>query len=617
MEVVAEHGDHVTWRSVAFTPSGDHAVLVGDRSTGEGTRDMVATWSPEDGLEIVLDRPGTGLVDVSIDGEGRHLIVGLQDTVLLGEAGAYRNVWNESAFAQQAGLTFYGLAGAFEPGEQHALLAGSSLVRMNADGSFGEEEVVHGGEGAFFRSVDWNPRASSAFVEAAIEHEGEGACEGTGTVFGTIWRTDGASPLTDEDHVSVFGKNEPGCGLANAISHAPNGTFALIAGRDEDGSSLYTWAAERGEGVGDPDAWRYQVTEKNEGAISCIAWHPTGRYAVTVGLEADVVGVASERSWAPLVHEGPDLHGCAMHPEGAYALGVGADGTVVQIPHVDAPVGAVVQPEADTLVSPQEEEPFLVDVMDRGGAGNVSVTATVRGQEAVFEGFLMQPWWEVPVNTSGLPDGHHTLEVRVSTQAGSMLVTHPFLVNQDRFQPDTPTILEPSGLEGDGQSTTGVFTVEWEPLDQAVLYEVREEKAGADENGTRILQAGSGASLSVQASEEGQYMYSVRAKNAFNASTWSSTVIVNVVFDERGAHAGEGDFRECPSPSDGDEVSWRECVLGIDQDDDADTDGEDGGSGGDDDGGDEGRPVPGPGLVALGIASVGGALIRRGTVGEK
>lgn len=112
-------------------------------------------------------------------------------------------------------------------------------------------------------------------------------------------------------------------------------------------------------------------------------------------------------------------------------------------------------------------------------------------------------------------------------------------------------------------------------------------------------------------------MYSVRAKNAFNASTWSSTVIVNVVFDERGAHAGEGDFRECPSPSDGDEVSWRECVLGIDQDDDADTDGEDGGSGGDDDGGDEGRPVPGPGLVALGIASVGGALIRRGTVGEK
>ncbi len=618
-ELVLEHGENTTWRDVAFDPTTDEAVLVGDRAAEDGPRDVVATWAPQAGLEIVLDRPGSGLVDVSVDEEGRHLIVGLHDTILLGEPGDYRNVWNESEFSQaDEGYTFYGLNGAFEPGHGHAVLAGSSLLRMDPDGSL---ETLHGGQNAFFRTLDWNPRASNLLVEAAVEEDQQRACEGTSppTLFGTLWRTDGIPPSQGTgglENVALYGNKEPGCGLANAIAHAPNGTFALAAGRDDQGASLYTWAADRP----DDDAWRYQPTEKPEGPITCIAWHPTGRYAVTTGLDQDVVGLASDRAWAPLLHQGPNLHGCAMHPQGDYALGVGEQGALVMVPHETGPVVTVAHPGPGSLVAPQEEQRFLLDLIDRGGAGNATLTGTLDGTDGMHEAFLTPPWWELRVDTRNLSEGLHTLEVTAHTDAGESTITHPFLVNADRFTPETPRIQDPEGLDGQGLSTTGTFTIRWQPLDAPLHYQVRQEHTGQQTNATRILDAGDADELTVDINQEGTYAFSVRSVNAFNSSPWSSNVVVNVAFDEQGPQRGDGDFRTCSSPSETSDVSWRECVLGIDRDDDADTDGGGGSSGeddgggpdGEDDGGDEGHPVPGPGLVALVIASTFGALIRRG-----
>lgn len=332
-----------------------------------------------------------------------------------------------------------------------------------------------------------------------------------------------------------------------------------------------------------------------------MAWHPSGRYAITTGTEADVVGIATDRSWTPLLHEGPDLEGCAMHPDGEMALGVGEEGSVLRIPHDPAPMVTVVHPTPGSLVAPQEDQRFLLDVIDRGGAGNVSVTGTVVGTDVTADGFLSGPWWELRMDTRNLSQGDQELAVEVATAAGEARVTHPFLVNPDRFTPETPEILEPTGLEGDGHSTSGAFTIRWETLDEPVHYQVRQEHQGEGSNGTRILDAGDADRLPVQVHEEGVYTFSVRALNAFNASDWSSNVVVNVVFDDGAPTRGDRDFRECPSPDEASDVSWRECVLGVERDN------EDGSNANDSDtedsnesaGGEGVLPVPVPGLALL------------------
>lgn len=591
---------NTTWRGLAF--DGDAAILAGAQGTEDGTRDVLARWTPETGLEVLYDRPGAGLVDVSVSENGTHLAVGLHETILRGEPGDYRNLWNESRFGgEDQAFTFYGLAGAFRPGGADAVVAGSSLLRVTANGSL---ETLQSGEDAFFRSVGFQPDGSEAFVSAAVAHAGRGSCQGEGTVFGTVWRTDGRSTLTDDDQETVYGRSNIGCGLVNALSFAPNGTFALLSGRDGEGASFLTWGPARGGAQESP--WRYHEATKDRGALTCAAWHPSGRYAVTAGASRDVVGLFDERAWTPIAHAGEDLHGCAMHPDGDYALLAGANGTLARLPHGEGPVPVVAQPDAGSLIPPSEEQTFLVDVIDRGGGANLDVQGTVAGTNVSAEGIRVGPAWALDVNASALSDGRHALVVNATSSEGHATVRHAFLLNNERFRPDTPRILEPSGLEGQGTDTDGRFTIHWEPLETPVVYEVLEQREGGGVNATRVLDAGDATNRTVLADENGTYTYSVRAVNHYNESAWSENVVVNVVLGDGGHHDAGDDERRCPDPTS--DLGWPECVLGTDDGDE--------GPAANDSNGNQSPPepdstVPGPGAVGLAAALAGVAVALR------
>lgn len=534
-EVTEQPGeDRVTWRSVAFAPDGSHALLAGKYDDGDQPRDLVGRWTPDQGLEIVYNRSGSGLVDVTFHESGTSLVVGLFDTVLVGSPGDYRNVWNDSRYHED-GLSFYGLRGAFRPGDDMALVAGSSLLRVQLDGSI---EVLHGGRGAFFRAMDWNPAAGLtdpfAWVEAAVDRDGR-------ALLGTIWRTDGTSGLDEDDNVALYGRTNPGRALVNTIAFAPNGSYALLAGRDGVGASLLSWAAAR-----DPDhahedrdqphdhRWQYLPADKRTGPITCIAWHPEEGYALAVGLEQDVVGYVGPHVYAPILHNGPDLFGCAFHPDGGYALAVGANGTLFRIAPGSSPLGAVVQPDPGGIVPPRENATFVLGTLSRLTSDRINVTAHVQGSDGIATAEQQGPWWQLRVDAGDLDDGRHTLEIQITGAQGSSTLTHPFLVNNEAFKPPTPTMLAPAGLEGSGLDNDGLFTLRWEPVDAPVVYELEERTSEGGVNATRTLQAGSGQNLTVRVDEDGTYLYRVRAKNAFNVSDWSRSTVVNVVLDSDG-----------------------------------------------------------------------------------
>jgi WD40 repeat protein len=526
-------GDPVTWRSTAYHPDG-HAVVVGayeDPHTDE-TYSLIAEWSAEDGLMEVYNRSGPPLVDVDIREDGTHLVVGLRDTILLGEPGSFTNVWEESEYAaDDRDLTFYGLGAAFAPDEGFGLASGSSLLRVNDDGSL---DVVHSGEGAFFRSIDFNPASDYALVEAAVEQEDR-------AILGTVWRTDGYTNMTQDDNVAVYGRFEQGDALLNAISFAPNGTFATFAGRDGAGASFLTWSPDRSvchshadrDGCHD-HSYRYMGAEKPTGPVTCIDWHPSGEYALVTGLEQDQIGYADTRMWAPLAHDGPGLLGCAFGPEGEEALAVGENGTLVRIDPGEGPLVRVLDPKPGRLAPPETEQTFLVGVLDRSETPTTDVTGRIEGNDTVQEARYEAPWWELSVNASHLEDGRHRLIVSANGTAGHARLSFPFLVNNEAFQPSTPTIEQPEGLESKNRDSDGLFTIRWETLDEPVVYQIEQQRRGETANATKVLDAGSDGNETVRVHQDGTYFFRVRAANSHAAGNWSQRVSVEVVLDSDG-----------------------------------------------------------------------------------
>jgi hypothetical protein len=525
-------GDAATWRSVAFHPSPENAsakaTLVGGYEASDGeTRSLIAEWTPERGLVEVYNRSGPSLVDVAVEGDGTRIVVGLQDTILLGEGDSFRDVWDESRFADEH--TFYGLGAAFLPSGE-ALVSGSSLLRVDPDGSLA---VVHGGNGTFFRSIDVNPASDYALVEAAIQRENS-------TLLGTIWRTNGYSELTREDHVEIYGRFQRGKALLNTISFAPNGTFATFAGRDGKGASFLTWSPDRTSchthenGDCHDHAYRYMGAPKPTGPATCVDWHPSGDYALVTGLEQDVLGYADDRMWAPLMHEGPDLLGCSFAPDGSRALAVGHNGTVVEVEPGSGPVVRVLDPKPGRLAPPETDQRFLVGVIERGEEPMRNVSGRLAANGTTQPATPTGHWWTLSVDASTLEDGRHHLVVNATADDGRASLRFPFLVNNDAFEPSTPEIRAPTGLEATNRDSDGLFTIRWEPLDEPVVYEIEQQRRGDATNTTQVLDAGSGSNATVRVEQDGTYFFRVRAQNSYAASNWSQAVSVEVVIDTDG-----------------------------------------------------------------------------------
>jgi hypothetical protein len=528
--------DGVTWRAVDYHPNGTYALLAGAYEQDNRTRSLVAQWTPTAGLEEVYNRSGPPMVDVDVREDGTSLVVGLRDRMLKGQPGNYAHVWNNSQYATpDSDFTFYGLGGRFIPDSNAAVVSGSSLLRVEANNTL---NVIDSGNGSFFRTLDFNQDTGSGFVEAAVQSDGQ-------AVLGTIWRTNGKTP-DDRGHVlenlQIYGLEDRGNALLNTINFHPNGSYALLAGRDGGSSSVLTWAANRpachehstDNGTECHDhGWRYQAVRKPSGPITCIDWHESGDFALATGLEEDVVGYVNEDARVPLKHQGPGLLGCAMHPTRNEGLAVGNNGTVLRVDPAAGPVANVVQPEPARLMPPGENQTFVVASLDRG-APTSDVTARVAGTNLKIDAERNAPWWTVSLNASSLEDGRHQLVVNATSELGEASVRFPFIVNKDAFTPETPTMLSPRGLEGENLESDGRLALRWEPLDQAVVYEIQQRRMAEGVNSTETLEAGGGSNATITIQRDGSHVFRVRAKNAYNASEWSRSVEVNVVLDSDG-----------------------------------------------------------------------------------
>jgi hypothetical protein len=648
----SDTGDSVTWRSVAFHPNQTQATLVGAWEDGDTTHSLIAQWTPGTGLEEVYNRSGPALVDVDVRSDGTQVVVGLRDTILYGQPGDYRDVWEESRFADDdRNLTFYGLGTSFSSDDSFALVSGSSLLRVDANGSL---EVVHSGEGAFFRSIDFNPASDYALVEAAVQREDD-------AVLGTVWRTNGYAEMTREDNVAIYGRFQRGDALLNAISFAPNGTFATSAGRDGPGASFMTWSADRldchdheNRSECHDHSYRYMGAGKPAGPATCIDWHPEGEYALVTGLEQDVLGYADDRMWAPLVHQGPDLLGCAFAHDGSRALAVGHNGTVVEVTPGEGPLVRVLDPKPGRLAQPGTDQRFLVGVLDRSADPASDVTGHVEANGSVQQAAPSGPWWKLTVNTSDVEDGRHHLVVNASGPAGEASTRFPFLVNTDAFQPGTPEIQAPTGLEGTNRDSDGLFTINWAPVEGPIVYQIEQQRRGESTNATQIIEAGSDANETVRVDGDGTYFFRVRASNSHATGNWSEPVSVEVVLDsdddgvpdardpqphtpnEWGDPDGDGlatdvELEQCSDPyeasstpttdDDGDGIpNGIECEQGSDPRDaddptpqtDGDPEPSDNTTANTTDG-DDTQDTPAAGLAVLAAALAGAAVLRRPT----
>jgi len=532
----------VTWRSVAFQSGLENetrATLVGayENPHTDETRSLIAQWTPGQGLTEVYNQSGPPLVDVDIRQDGTHIVVGFEDTILLGEPGSFTNVWEESRFGgEDSDYTFYGLGATFASeaaDEAFAIVSGSSLLRIDDVDGNGSLEVVHSGEGAFFRSIDFNPASDYALVEATIQRENR-------TLYGVVYRTDGFSNLTQEDNVAIYGRESRGQAPLNTIAFAPNGSFASFSGRDGTGASFLTWSPHRSEchphegGDCHDHTYRYMLPTKPVGATTCIDWHPSGDYALVTGLEEDTIGYAGTRTWAPLAHEGPDLLGCAFAPEGDQALAVGRNGTVVHVEPGQGPLVNVFDPKPGRLVAPETETRFTIGVLDRGSTPTTDVTGHLAGNDTEQDARLEDGWWTLGVNASELEDGRHRLIVDAKHSQGRAQVRFPFLVNNDAFSPSTPEIKPPEGLEAKNRDSDGLFTIRWDTVDEPVVYQIEQQRRGEATNASEIVDAGSSDSHTIRVEKDGTYFFRVRAANSYAAGNWSETVSVEVVLDSDG-----------------------------------------------------------------------------------
>lgn len=521
VEVLVDDEADVTWQAVAFSPDGDHALLVGGYEAEDEPRGLVARWEPGGQPEVVYNRSGSTLVDVDVREDGTSLVVGARDTILLGRPGSFENVWETSRFGgEDQQHTFFGSSAAWSPEGDFGLVAGSSLLRVEENGSL---EVLHGGEDAFFGTARFNPLGGYALVETALQQD-------DGKFLGAVWRTDGVHSLSSSDNVAVYGRFARGHAWLNAIAFSPNGTFATLAGNDGTGASFLTWAASRecpsGESGSCPGAsFAYTPATMPRGAVTCIDWHPQAPYALVTGTRGDVVGYAGTHAWAPVWHEGPDLLGCAFAPDGETALAVGGNGTLVRVRPGPGPLVGVLDPQPGRLATPAGEQPFLVGVVDRG-QGTVNVSARVPGEEANVTLEEQGAFRVASVNTSTLSEGEHDLVVNASSTSTNASVRFPFLVNNEAFSPPTPTMLEPTGLEGENLTSDGMFEVRWAPLDEPVVYQLEMRSHVGNSTSVDVLDVGRATERSVHVGEEGTYSFRVRAENSFAAGNWSQPVSV-------------------------------------------------------------------------------------------
>lgn len=560
---VLDSNSSVTWYDVEFHPSGDYALIVGSaEDQGDGPSSVVARWDEEGGVQAVYKEPGPPVVSVDIHSNGTSLAVGTRDLILMGEPESMRNVWNESQFGGASEHSFFGYDGAFSSNRDFGIVSGSSLLRVEPNGSL---EVIHGGQGAFFGALGFNPKGQYALVDAALDQTDE-------MILGSVWRTNGYDELSSEDNVALYGRFNASSAWLNSISFAPNGTYATMAGSDGEGASFLTWAAGR-EGCPDeakpcPSSWfAYMGSEKARGDVRCIDWHPTRPYALVVGVREDVIGFAGPRIWAPLAHEGPDLFGCAFSPGGERALAVGEEGSVLEIVPGTGPLVRVVNPQPHRLVPPFEEQRFTVGVVDRLGTGEVNVSVEAQG-EAWVEG--RPPVVSAFVNASSFSEGENRLWTNATSEGGNASVGFPFVVNNHEFQPGTPMVLEPEGLEGENMTTDRAVTVHWESVDEQVVFQVEVRHFSEGSETVQRYDVGRVDRWTARLEEDGTYQFRVRAMNAFTQGNWSDPVVVTANLEDapgtpgslqRLPHGGDESLPEREPPCSGNASAA--CVTGI------------------------------------------------------
>lgn len=466
--------------------------------------------------------PGQGVVlriageQVSLARQDSHRYLAVawspasQVALLTGDGGLLRTTDGQQ-FAELAlppGLTgFNGRAIAWKPDGSQALVAGSALLRY-WPGNASLELLRHSDDEAY-GAVAWKPDGSAALLEQAKKLDGN-------WVTGRLLGYDG-SQLT---HVATYGQ---GNALVEGIAWAASGTWALVVGHDP--------AARNGPVVKWDGSALTQAFTKPADRFTALAWRPGGTKALLTGSTGERLVESDGSGYAVLLDQGADLLGVAWQPQGTHALLVGVGGLVLHWAPEGRPTARIVAPLSGQVVSGALE--VLVRAEPRPGHTLQAVEARV-GQgswQALSPPAPGQPAWSLRLETGGLVDGEHMLEVRARDD-GSTGEAARVMVRVLNNLPRAPRFLDAPSSDADG-----VVALRWSDSG-ADRYELQAARdAGFAQPVVVALTASTSAAALLDS--VGTHYLRVRALVGQQASPWSEPIAIHVSLTEPATKPGD------------------------------------------------------------------------------
>jgi len=228
-------------------------------------------------------------------------------------------------------------------------------------------------------------------------------------------------------------------------------------------------------------------------SLCSVAWRPDGSYALIIGQHGTVLKFVDMRSGLVPIesHTFADLKSVSWKPDGAFALITGSDGVMLRFDHSTqscfqietntiCPLGEISwdnngqharikAEDGITITYPPQQQNGVpqIAILEPAIGSRVSGTCTVSGTVTLDAGAVTglewrmdsAPWlpmaggadWELILDTSGIPNGYHTLIVKAWSSSGDQATATTWVTVDNALLPPTIAIVYPS----DGASLSG------------------------------------------------------------------------------------------------------------------------------------------------------------------
>lgn len=569
--------------AVKFHPSGSHALVIGEKNTI--LRYDASTGAVEDLWVTFLAQYPT---PTPKPGEPPA-----PPTVLLARGLAYR------------------------PDGQYAFITGSSLVAYNDAAR--EFRILEPGEDRYYKAIAVAPDSSYAIVEGGDTDEEGQARIGQIWFLGLTpercarYLSGGESTCLLKFRVP-YGLYEPNRSDPADITFHPIINASFVYGYDDTHGTILR-IMDNGTS---PDAKHPQAdyvpgwmqANHKDGKYTDMEFRPHGSRALVTAfgdpqlMEFDGLSIRTIANdtlcTAALGHRCPELESVAWHPTGAYAVAVGLYGGMIKITPLPEPEVTIERPTPSETVVDDGDTRLVVS----GNALATHFGARIAKVEVrVDDG----PWQEADVgtrfnpvnwfwqwNVTGVMPGPHNVTVRATDDAEHVSKEVGITVY---VALPPPPLATPRVTTENLTSRFGDFTFSWTPVEGAREYEVQDSRD--PEFLTKVTwPMGDATTFESFARDNGTFWFRVRALGEPRpASAWSESFTVDVT-EGRRARVDPPDVTDPNDPGlpsiDGNATDGNATPPEDDGDDDAPANETPG-----DDAPPEGSDTPAPALLAV------------------